>query len=31
MGVAGRKYVLTHFDWEQVAADFSEVYNRIGS
>lgn len=29
MGTAGRAYVLAHFDWGRVAADFSDVFNRV--
>lgn len=29
MGVAGRDYVLAHFDWSKVVADFAAIYDRL--
>ncbi|MBC7621529.1 MAG: glycosyltransferase family 4 protein [Candidatus Saccharibacteria bacterium] len=29
MGVAGRAHVLAHFDWTQVVAAFTDVFNRV--
>ena len=29
MGVAGREYVLAHFDWSTVVAEFAGIYDRL--